>query len=99
MLDGTVVPHWIHSILSEITTEESLDLSLVILNNGIANHDSTLSQRLRNFRDSAFGAYALIDSKFFAGKVPLNAFAPKDASGYFEGVPKLQTTPLQKRFV
>jgi hypothetical protein len=100
MLDDMVVPHWVYSILAELTGEQALDLALVILNDGNAQQKKpTPNGRLGSIRQKAFAAYVNADRKLFASGVGLDAFSLKDASGLLGQVPKARVRPIQTRFV
>jgi len=98
MLDGTVVPNWIYSILAEISASKDCELSLAILNEA-EKAKGTFWQKLRNWREYPFAAYARIDSKFFSHRVPLDAFAPTDAAQLLKNTDCMWVTPLRKKFV
>src|SRR5260221_2537829 len=98
MLDGTVVPNWIHSIFTEINATEHAELALAVFNNA-PKTKRTLGQKLGMLREYAFGVFHLIDAKLFSRNVALDAFAPKDVSELLAGVPQLKVIPLQKKFV
>jgi hypothetical protein len=55
MLDESVVPNWIHSILVELSASQDFEISLIIFNNGTKTK-TTLAQKIRNLREYAFAA-------------------------------------------
>jgi hypothetical protein len=100
MLDDLVVPHWVYSVLAELTGGQALELALVILNDTSAEQRKpTLPGRFGSLRQKAFAAYVNADRKLFASSVGLDAFSPKDASGLLDGVAKARVRPIQTRFV
>jgi hypothetical protein len=98
MLDGHVVPNWMHSILSEIDASDHSELCLAIFNDS-AKTKTTLWQKVCNLPQQVFAAYVLIDGKVFSRRVSQDAFAAKDASELLRAIPHLRITPLQGKFV
>jgi len=100
MLDDMVVPHWVYSILAELTGGKALELAIVILNDtNPEQRNPTGPGRFGSLRQKAFAAYVNADRKLFASRVGLDAFSPKDASGLLDRVPKARVRPIQTRFV
>jgi hypothetical protein len=99
MLDDTVVPNWVYSILAELTSGRALELALVILNDNDADRKKPLPGRLSSVRQKVFAAYVNADRKLFAGGAGLDAFSPRDASGLLDRVSVARVRPIQTGFV
>lgn len=98
LLDASVVPAWVESILRSIQASENASIELVVLN-GTSASRPTLRDRIGIIRQAPFIAYVKLDRRLFGRAATLDAFAPTPTDEALRGVPSLRVVPRRGRYV
>ena len=97
MVDSSVVPAWVYTMLARVIEEGHADIVMVIENGACQTKPPSLPHKLReNFRQACYLLLTRIDRRL-RPPVP-DPFFPMELKGLLDGVDVLHSVPEEKRW-